>query len=200
MKLLSNKKRKELVTTNPRSVKIRQTYGGPAEVSKMLSPQNWHEHYCDETLAAMLVTYGRETIGDIIRLHLANAFMTLGSDKTDPVTLITVTEAILDCPAEHIRLLTMSNLFGFFDAITQGLQRLYGVSHLSIMRAFQEYAESTYQQQLLWLATKERIEREQLEKEHREGAISWEEYAQQKGIDPATSPLDYANILKSKGG
>lgn len=199
MKLITSSQSQQLAVSNPRVNEVMQVYGDQRQVALMLSPAHYLACPCEFSVALMLVTYGRDTLADILKLHLSKALITLGTDKADPALITTIAESIIDCPENHVRLLTFDNLIRFFPYLTQGLIQLYGVTHHSIMQAFQEYARKAFahQQELQQVLRRQEKEREQ--QEHERDAISWEQYAALRGIDPDQNPLDYARFYNKKG-
>lgn len=191
MKLITQQQSQAICTTNPRSVEVKEAFGTQKQVAVMLSPQNFRNFPCNYSVALMLGTYGRETLADIIRLHVANAILTLGNDRADPAMALTVAEAIVDCPERHVRLLTMTNLLHFFTALMQGTLNVYGVTHLSIMQAFQQYANDAFNRQQLLEEQRRSDERERAYEQHSRTAVTWQQYAASKGLEPDTNPLDY---------
>lgn len=199
MKLITSSQSQALAVSNPRQLEVTKAFGDQRQVAHMLSPLHYKQCPCDYSVALMLVTYGRDTLADILRLHLSAALITLGTDKADPALVTTIAESIIDCPGNHVRLLTMTNLLNFFPALTQGLIPLYGITHHSIMQAFQQYARKAFEQQQHWQQVQRSIERERQAELDAQGAVSWAQYAESRGIDPESNPLDYARPHNKKG-
>lgn len=184
-------------TTDRRAIAIRQQYGDMAQLCRIFSVDA--QRYCAlnvekairngvPTFVSIVNTYGEDGVSALIGGHITDAILRMGEERDiDPYDVDFIARAI--CESERFRLLSMASILRFFHLLKCGEFDIYGkVTPRKILEAFRKYAveQQARENRIAYEIEQEQKQREY--EEHRKNAVSWEQYAENNGIDPKKYP------------
>lgn len=179
-------------TTDRRAIAIRQQYGDMAQLCRTFSVDA--QRYCAlnvekairngvPTFVSIVNTYGEDGVSALIGGHITDAIVRMGEERDiDPYDVDFIARAI--CESERFRLLSMASILRFFHLLKCGEFDIYGkVTPRKILEAFRKYAvgQQAKENRIAYEIEQERMHRER--EEARKNAVSWEQYAENNGID-----------------
>lgn len=189
MKLISNRQETSVaLQPAPTVSKAIELYGSPSRLAEILQPGA--TSVCPYTTATMVAAYSTPVIASVITPYMAQAVAILGNDNTDPAIVRTVPLAVAECDDNHVRLLNFGTLLKFFNKLLHGSYKLYGITHAAVMEALQDYCRVAYERQLADERQHRSEEEDRQWEQRQKEAVSWEEYAKMRGIDPEDNPLN----------
>mgnify|MGYP001638149903 CR=1 FL=1 len=178
--------------TDSRAIAIRQQYGDMAQLCQTFSVDA--QRYCAlnvekairngvPTFVSIVNTYGEDGVAALIGGHITDAILRMGEERDiDPYDVDFISRAI--CESERFRLLSMASILRFFHLLKCGEFDIYGkVTPRKILEAFRKYAveQQAKENRIAYEIEQERRQREY--DEHRKNAVSWEQFAENHGID-----------------
>lgn len=173
---------------SPTVGKAIELYGPPSRLAEIMKPGA--ASVCPYSTATMVAAYSTPVIASVITPYMAQSVAILGNDNTDPTIATTVPMAIAECDDNHVRLLNFGTLLKFFNKLLHGSYKLYGITHAAVMEAFQEYCRVAYEKQLAAERQYRSEEDDRQWEQRKKEAVSWEEYAKMRNIDPEDNPLN----------
>lgn len=198
MELLPSNRRPDnsgaLTQADPKALAIRQQYGDLPQLCNTFGVSA--QRYCAQNVekairnkipifASIVRTYGEDGVAGLIGVHITDAILRMGEDRdVDEYDVDFIAHAI--CESERFRLLSMASILRFFHLLKCGEFDIYGkVTPRKILEAFRKYAieQQAKENRIAYEIEKERKAKE--DEEARKNSISWEDWAESQGIDPA---------------